>query len=211
MSVIRTPYSSVNGPFRPHLPVVFAYNNKHSPRTIGLMDSGADHTLVPYSLGMQIGFPEKSDDEVLMSVGGISGSLNYLERNCWIYILSPKKEIIGFKETVWWVYPNDEIKQSLERTLSEYVELFKLQQQSKEGTALWNHFENAKQGEIDKRIMLNNILETDVLFGRRFFNNFKFVQFFQRDRVAEDSCYFNLGLDPEKIAVTIPRNKDVPK
>ena len=47
------------------------------------------------------------------------------------------------------------------------------------------------KGTIDSLVGISNKLETGVLLGRPFFDNFDFIQFIHQDRNREDKCYFN--------------------
>jgi hypothetical protein len=179
---------------------VFFYNNKTSPKHFCLLDSGADHTLIPFSLGKDIGFSPKGTDEKLNLVSGISGSQSFLVRNCRVYISDVKKKMVyGFDESVWWIYPDDEMLKKEKNILDEYKFLQDIESQSKPGTTLSTVLKKRMYDAYLNLINLNSTLDTGVLLGRTFFNNFMYIQFCQRDRDQENSCFYVYQLNDKMV------------
>lgn len=198
----RVPYTDVGGRHRPYLEVAFLDETGAtcSSKTFAMIDSGADHTLVPYSLGNSIGLAAPTAAEVLASVGGVGGQQSYIERNCQIAVANRTSgEIYVFNETVWWIYPDEQTRAEQERLQNAYKQFTTLQEQSIPDTDLYAYFENEKTQVIQELNAISNRLETDVLLGRPFFDNFEFIQFFHKDRNREERCFFNY-----KVAVGKP-------
>ena len=107
-------------------------------------------------------------------------------------------------ETVWWIYP-DAIMQAEQKKLAQsYAEFSSLQAQSVPNTNLHHHFEGQKQQVIQDLVKISNRLETGVLLGRPFFDNFEFIQFCHKDRNREDRCFFNYKVAQGKPAKILP-------
>ncbi len=198
----RVPYVSTGGRARPYLEVVFAdiSRTKESTKRFAMVDSGADHTVIPYSLGVAIGLAEPTAEETVSSVGGVGGSSSYLERECHIYLTNPQtNEQYIFKETVWWIYPDQAMLAEYQAHVENYNKHENYQTQTKEGTDLHVHFENEKQKIIEAVQAINNKLEgIDILLGRPFFDNFDFIQFMHKDRNKEERCFFNYKVNKKR-------------
>lgn len=203
----KAPYTIIGGKHRPYLEVVFnnKKNNKNSSKTFALVDSGADHTVIPFSLGTSIGLQKPTEEEKLASVGGVGGNLSYIERECNLYMVNRlKNEIYVFKETVWWIYPDDSTQKRQAELLESYKSLSGLKSQCYSGTELHTHFENQMKGVMREIIDINNKLDTSVLLGRPFFDNFDFIQFCHKDREMEEKCFFNYKVTKGKPVEIIP-------
>ena len=191
----KVPYTIFEGKHRPYLEVVFhnQKNSNSSSKTLAMVDSGADHTLIPFSTGLSIGLEIPSDTERLANVSGVGGgSLSYIERECNIYVSNLlNNKVYIFKETVWWVYPDNRTLQQQKNLIERYKLENELKADCKEGTKLFSHFERQMEQVIQELISLNNRLEPGVLLGRPFFDNFEFIQFCHKDREREDKCFFN--------------------
>ncbi|MEW6617370.1 MAG: hypothetical protein AB1333_03040 [Patescibacteria group bacterium] len=170
-----------------------------------MVDSGADHTVIPFSIGAFIGLTEPTQEEKLANVSGVGGNLSYIERKCRIYVANRmRNKTYGFDETVWWIYPDADTQKQQESLAKTLQELQVLQAQSYPGSDLFNHFENQKKQTIDNFIAIANKLETGVLLGRPFFDNFDFIQFFHKDRSREDRCFFNYKVANNKAVEVLP-------
>lgn len=203
----RVPYTNFNWRHRPYLEVLF-FNpalNKVSQKTLALVDSGADHTVIPYSIGSYIALENPTGEERLANVSGVGGNLSYIERNCHIYLYNRfKNEIYTFNETVWWIYPDNETQKRTRELFDNYRGLENLKRQCIRDTDLMKYFESEMKKVIADITTINNKLEVNVLLGRPFFDNFDFVQFFHKDRQREDICSFNYKVKAHKIIQTIP-------
>jgi hypothetical protein len=207
-------YTFDKGRHRPYLEIIvanyipnslFVSANQMSPRILGLVDSGADHTLLPYSIGKSIGLLEQQEEESPIDVGGVGGNINCLERKCVIYIANKlKKEVYRFAETVWWKVPTASVKEDLEKLTKDFSENENLLQQSKEGTELHDHFRSRMEVIRRQVSAINATLEGDPLIGRPFFDNFEFIQFNHNDRQHEEKCFFNYKVKKSKIMELIP-------
>lgn len=196
------PYTSVGGRYRPYLEVIFSNEStkKSSNKTFAMLDSGADHTVIPYSLGVLMELEQPTEEERLNLVCGVGGNLSYIERKCKIYINNPsKKEIYGFDETVWWIYPNETTKKEQEDLIQNFKNYQGLQAQCIKDTELYSHFGEKIQETIDSLNLISGRLEVEVLLGRCFFNNFEFIQFCHKDRIKEEKCFFNYKVDSKKV------------
>ncbi len=206
----RLPYTEINGKHRPYMEVLFCNPliDANSSKTFALVDSGADHTLIPYSIGSYIGLPVPTAEEELSSVNGVGGDVSYISRDLQIYLANrSKNKIYVFNETVWWLYPNKEMETELKDLEKEYKECENLQSQSIEGSDLHSHFENQKTIMSNSYSEIMKRLEGEVLLGRPFFNNFEFIQFFHKDREQEDRCFFNYKVITDKVVNTL----DIPR
>ncbi|OGD63030.1 hypothetical protein A2160_05290 [Candidatus Beckwithbacteria bacterium RBG_13_42_9] len=206
MGLCRVPYISLdNKHYRPSLEVIFHFNKVSTPITFGLVDSGADHIVIPYSLGSRIGLPSPTNQEQLLSASGVGGSVNYVEKQCTVFLINkPNKLMYGFKETVWWIYPNKALLKQMSDLMARHQRLKKYQDQCKPNTELGGYFKNEMNTVFHELVSLNNKLEeAGVLLGRPFFNNFRFIQFFQKDRGVEKTCFFNYQINKKKVNSTI--------
>ena len=203
----KVPYTLINGRYRPYLEIIF-HNpkiNKSTSKTFAMVDSGADHTVIPFSMGKLIGLDDPNEAEVLANVSGVGGNLSYIQRDCNIYLTNQlKKEIYVFKETVWWIYPDKNTLDEQKRLIDEFTNFNNLQQQCKPDTELFKHFQIQQNLTIAKLSGISNKLETGILLGRPFFDNFEFIQFLHKDRNQEDKCYFNYKVKNSKIIETLP-------
>jgi len=195
-------YSKINGKYRPYLELVFKNNGtgKESQRVFAMVDSGADHTVIPFSLGSFIGFNAPTEQEVLASVSGVGGNLSYLERRCQIQLFdNTNKEIITFDETVWWIYPDDQARLQIKQLFEKYQNFERLKGQCIPETDLNNYFGLEMRNVINEINTINNRFESMILLGRPFFNNFEYVKFCHKDRDNEEQCYFTYKLLENKV------------
>jgi hypothetical protein len=202
------------GRYRPYLEVVFSNKiiNQDSQKTFAMVDSGADHTVIPYSVGMLIGLEKPTEREKLNSVNGVGGSLSYIERKCRIYVINKlKNKIYGFDETVWWIYPDTETQQK-QQELTKTLQLWlHYQEETPLNTDIRSAIDQEIKNTTDNLRIINSKLEIEVLLGRPFFDNFDFIQFVHRDRSKEERCYFNYNVSEKKIVetITIPQQTKI--
>lgn len=207
-SVIRVPYINPSARYRPYLEIVF--NNPKTQtlsfRNLGLVDSGADQISIPYSLGKQLQLEPPADGEEIKYLGGVSGSVSYLERTCEIYIIDvTSSKLYKFEEPVLWLHPDRKVLDQLTALSTENDNLLKIKnEQTVPNTDLAKYFENSIQQIGEKSVELLKFYESEVLLGRTFFDNFEFIQFFHRDRMKEEKCFFNYKLSQNKKFETIP-------
>jgi hypothetical protein len=208
-------YTEDKGRHRPYIDIAFsnappgqvpdAADYLISPKAFGLIDSGADHTAIPFSIGKSIGLAPLQEGEKTIIVSGIGGSIHCVERACTIFMANNlKREIYKFDETVWWKVPSEEIEQTLKGLTEKLNANIEPQKQALADTNLFKHFQvqiDQIKGEI---IAINSTLEGGVLVGRPFFNNFEFIQFNHNDRENEHKCFFNYKVKKKKIAQIIP-------
>lgn len=163
---------SVNSPYRPYLKVFF--NNPVAKLTnarLALVDSGADTTLMPYSLGVKIGLQPASDTELKLSSGVVGSFLN-VERDCEIALLgSENKSFFVFESNVSWAHPT-------EREVKALTSLYKLYRNITKDKAQDQSFKYVRDLILD----IQGKYETNVLLGRNFFKNFDFLQFVEKSR-----------------------------
>ncbi len=203
----KVPYTEIGGRHRPYLEVVFSNpdNSTVSNKTFAMVDSGADHTIIPFSLGSSIGLSVPPEEERLASISGVGGDLSYIERRCRIYLANKLTDkVYSFDETVWWIYPDAQMQAEQRSLVKNFEDLEKLRLQSVPGTELHTFFEGEKKKVIDNLLKILNRLETGTLLGRPFFDNFEFIQFCNRDRHREDRCYFNYKVAKGKPAEIKP-------
>lgn len=203
----RVPYTDIGGRHRPYLEVVFSdeTRGKHSNKTFAMVDSGADHTVIPYSLGSAIGLAAPTEAEQLANVSGVGGNLSYIERKCHIYLANrATNKVYVFKETVWWIHPDAATLAQQQQLIQTFGSFANLQTQTIPSTELHVHFENEKLRVIGELTKISNRLETSVLLGRPFFDNFEFIQFFHRDRSREDKASFNYKVANKKPVEIVP-------
>ncbi len=206
--ITKIPYINPSGRYRPYFEIVLSNPGKSTTtnKTFALVDSGADHISVPYSIGKQLQLDPPTKDEQIKSLSGVSGSITYLERTCDIYLADLKKsEMYKFSESVWWIHPDREILDSLDKILQEFNILLELGDKSKNNSAEVQKYIEEKQ--LDLGLIYSQIIrfyEGEVLLGRTFFDNFDFIQFFHRDRNNEEKCFFNFQLSKLKKAQIFP-------
>ncbi len=203
----KVPYTSVAGKHRPYLEVFFTdiLVKKLSTKTFAMVDSGADHTVLSFSLGQQIGLEPPSDQEILANMAGVGGSLSYIERKCRIYIADKHNNLYyGFDETVWWIYPDKAMIEETTRLLNSKLEFENLQKQCIPDTPLYKHFQNQIDITNASYATISAKLEGMLLLGRNFFNNFDFIQFLQKDKMNEEKCSFNYKVAKGKIVDSFP-------
>jgi len=203
-------YSEVAKKYRPYLEVVFcdSITGKCSQKTFGLVDSGADGIVIPYSLGKEIGLrsptaPELLDPNNIMT--GIGGDAWHVARDCKLHIVDTVNGISYiFNEHVSWIYPDPSTLQQQTELAKEFSELQLKKQEVGTNIELLNPLLSELQNIELKIQKINKSLEPDVLIGRPFFDNFKYITFWHHDRKREHECYFEYELNPEKISDTKP-------
>ena len=142
----RVPYLNLSGKHRPYLEVVFFNPNKAtlSPKFFGLLDSGADCSVIPYSLGVLLQLDNPTEKE-FSQASGVAGRLSYIERKCHIGIFNkPTNEVFTFNDEVYWAHPDMETQAKLKMLQEEYKGLEGLQGQVIVDTPLAIHFQNEK-------------------------------------------------------------------
>lgn len=198
----RFTYTLYLGKHRPYLEIEFVNPELlegKGNRTLALLDSGADHTVIPFSLGqaLQLKPPESQEYE---SASGVGGNISLISRRCRFYIVCRvHKKLYGFDERVMWAYP-DLVTQD---QLKELIDSYKLNQELRDeaigGTRLRRYFEQKIQSDRDSLKKLMDKFETGALLGRPFFSNFNNLQIFQRSREVEDVCFVTFKLLKDKI------------
>jgi hypothetical protein len=196
MAILKVPYSSLTvHNYKPYLEVYYTYNNKISPKSFSLMDSGADGNVVGYQLGKTIGLPDIKEGEDYNLVNGVGGTLLYLERSCRIYVfVKESNKVYGYEESVWWIYPSPQVKEELTALTEQHAQLSRLKTEAIPQTSL-EHYIDEQILLVRQRIQqINALLETAPLLGRPFFNNFSHVQFLQRNKSNESLCALHLDV-----------------
>ena len=129
---------------------------------------------------------------MLANAGGVGGNVSYLARQCQIHLANKtRNEVYVFEDAVWWIYPDAATQAELSKLVQDLTNFNTFQGQSIPNTDLHRHFETQKNEVIQNLLKVSNRLETGVLLGRPFFDNFEFIQFVHQDRNREDQCYFN--------------------
>lgn len=205
--IVKVPYinPNANSRYRPYLELQFSNPKSKiiSTKTLALVDSGADHTIIPFALGVNLDLPAPSpDDSEIKYLSGVVGGTSYVERECEIYIIdSQKAREFKFNETVWWIHPNKEKIKQLYELRKQYKSLSDLKTLRPE---LSNTLDPSITSlELNYKRLLDNY-QTDVLIGRPFFDNFDFIQFVHKDRNKEEKCFFVYKLSSKKSIEIIP-------
>lgn len=202
MPYVKVPYLPFLGRHRPYLEILLTNTAARtvSNKTFGLVDSGADQTVIPYSLGTQLKLDPPTAQEIIDNAGGVGGTISYIKRRCKVYLIdSVHKKLYGFTETICWTYPDRETQKQLDELVNKYSEANKFLNQSLTGSDLAKHFEDQKASIAQDYTSVLNRFETDVLLGRPFFDNFEFIQFCHKDRDREEKCFFNYRINSKKI------------
>lgn len=175
--------SDVGGVYRPKLEVLFVnHNTKENFKVLGLLDSGADSILIPYSLGLSINLPIQRRGEKLIYTGGIGGQISLLERDCLIAIAnSDGKKVFIFKAKILWAYPNENCQKELIKLLDQNKR-FKVLQSGLRDIGSKKAIDDILETNKNKLNDMLTVYETTVLLGRDFFVNFSFLQFVQKER-----------------------------
>lgn len=195
----RVPYLDLFGKYRPYLEIFLVNNNPKpniSNKTLALIDSGADYSVIPYSLGKLIKLSPITSSDKIMTGKGVSGSTSLLERKCIIYLFNKKEnKLYGINETVYWAHPDVETLKVLEDLRNRYYEMKDYElNQCQLKTKLAKYFQEEQKKILVQYTEIENFFETEVLLGRPFFDNFDFIQFFHRDRAREEKCFLTYVL-----------------
>lgn len=206
--VVKVPYINPSARYRPYMEIVFG-NSKTSTvssQTLGLVDSGADQISIPYSLGKQLQLDPPAENEEIKYLGGVSGSISYLERTCQLFLVDrASSNLYRFEEPVLWLHPDRKVLEQLAQLETQNSQLLKIKnEQTVPNSNLEKYFEENIQQLGQQSIELLKFYESEVLLGRTFFDNFEFIQFFHRDRNKEEECFFNYRLSKTKIGQVIP-------
>lgn len=188
---------SQNGSFKPYLNTGF-YNPKAGLATFqfSLVDSGADSTLIPYSLGVRLGLAEATNSELQRSLG-VSGSLLTARRSCQIALLnSTGSHLLVFDTDIHWAHPSEEELRDLKMYYSLYNNL---------------KARNPKHTALDvlkkKAEIIQFRYETNVLLGRNFFRNFEFLQFVEKTRGDTSKFIYKIRKSKISRSVKLPQQK----
>lgn len=203
---VRVPYINPSARYRPYLEIIFSNSKTQtvSSTTLGLVDSGADQISIPYSLGKQLQLEPPANLGEIKYLGGVSGSISYVERTCEIYLVDRAgSNMYEFKEPVLWLHPDLKVLEQLAALETQNNELLKFKKQAVPNTDLEKYFDDSIQQVGQKSIELLKFYESEILLGRTFFDNFDFIQFFHRDRNKEDKCFFDYVLSSRKKAQVI--------
>jgi|GEM_PF-2584907 len=174
-----------------------------------MVDSGADHTVIPFSIGSLIGLEPPTQTEILQSVTGVGGNITCIERPCCICLANRKKgNVYYFKETVTWLYPDIPTQEKLQDLLNKLKKLEEWKLQCVPGELQNNVIEQIEESKTQINNILNKF-EVNVLLGRPFFDNFNYIQFFHRDRNREDQCFLTYMVNNTKPARIIPIDESV--
>lgn len=182
---------SQKSPYKPYLKMLFSSSaTKIITSRLALVDSGADRTLIPYSLGKKIELPAASDNEITKA-GGISGFLYTVDRACEMGLLSSdNSKIFVFNTKVAWAHP-------LEKELKELDGLYTIHRILRA--------KNAGASELkaigEQIVNIQMKYEKNILLGRNFFKNFDFLQFIEKSR--GDASKFVYRIKEENITETV--------
>lgn len=160
---------------RPYLEISFYSKNGVELIRRGLVDTGADRFLLPYSLGLEVGFTASLHDmRKKPQTKGIGGDLNSLNRETEIIINHKHSgKIHKLKTSVAWIIPTEKDFNLLNK-LKDEINILRVNVQL-------NSADNAlKKLYVDKQnefAMASNSLEPDILIGREFMVNFAYLTF----------------------------------
>lgn len=160
--------------YRPYLEISFYSKNGSELITRGLIDTGADRFLIPYSLGKEIGFTaSKEDMRKKPETKGVGGELNSLDKETEVVINHRHSgKIHRIKILAAWIIPTEEEFLFLDK-LKKEIDVLKTNVQL-------NPTDELKKLYFDKQneyAIANNRLEPDILIGREFMENFAYLTF----------------------------------
>lgn len=141
----------------------------------GVVDTGADRFLLPYSLGLELGFTVSLEDmRKKPQTRGIGGVLNSLDSETQI-ILNHRHSgrVHKIITSVAWIIPTEEEFNFLNK-LKEEINVLKVTVQLNPADG------DLKKLYVDKQnkfAIANNLLEPDILIGREFMGNFSYLTF----------------------------------
>ena len=185
----------LNGVYSPYADVFFINPSTDLYiRAPGLMDSGADHTLIPLSVGREIGLKWESTDE-LKEVRGITGAMTFLEKDCTIALHnSDSTKLFLFDTRVWWAYPHKNDVDALNSLYRKSADISKALATSRkdEIKKVLTEAQNNLETEIQK---LSSAYETLTCIGRNFFSNFSFIQFSDKDSPSRSKFIYRVRED----------------
>jgi len=162
--------------YRPHLEIYFISKNGIELKRIGLMDTGADRSLVQYSLGKELGFnasPEEMRQKPMTR--GVAGALNSLDKEIEIIIKHHHSgNIHKIKTSIAWIIPTEQEFKAMNSLLAEIETLRATVQTNPRDEKLKEllHEKYNKYAEVNNRLE-----EPGVLIGREFMTNFGYLTF----------------------------------
>lgn len=186
-----------NAPHRPYLQLLFNNPKTHIIKSnLALVDSGADSTLIPYSLGVELGFSPASDLELQIS-NGVSGSIHTVKRDCTLALISSdNKKIFEFETEVSWAHPLEAERKKLEDLAKTYADLKNKNIPSTDPKMI---------STIEDYGKIALFYETNILLGRNFFVNFDFLQFVEKEDGSKSKFIYKVRRS--KISKTIQLNQ----
>lgn len=199
---IKAYYLPILGKYRPYLEVCLSNPKAKtvSNRSLGLLDSGADQTQIPYSLGIELKLDYPTDTEVIKNAGGIGGTISYITRKCNVSFVDRKRnKLYTVEEQILWTYPDKVTQTKLAGMVGQHSQLTELEKQCIAGSDLEKYFITQKKALATEYKSILDRYETSLLLGRPFFYNFEFLQFFYRNPNREDTCFFVYKINPKKI------------
>lgn len=161
--------------YRPYLEISFYSKNGSELIRRGIVDTGADRFLLPYSLGIELGFTASLHDmRKKPETKGIGGDLNSLDRETEIIINHKHSgKIHKFKIYTAWIIPTEEEFVFLNK-LKDEIGILKMNVQLNSTDSALRKLYVDKQNEY---AITNNRLEPDILIGREFMENFGYLTF----------------------------------
>lgn len=156
-----------------------------------MVDTGADRFLLPYSLGVELGFIASLEDmRKKPETKGIGGALNSLDKETEV-VLNHKHsgKIHKLKVSAAWIIPTEEEFIFLNKLKSE-IDVLKINVQLHPTDKLRQLYFD-KQNEF---AMANNRLEPDILIGREFMENFAYLTFVHEKDPSKSYFEYELRL-----------------
>lgn len=161
--------------YRPYLEIYFISKTGVEFKTTAIVDTGADRSLIRYSIGQELGF-KVSLEEIRQkpTTHGIAGSLNSLNKETEIIIRHHHSgKVHKIKTPISWIIPTEQEFNELNRLIEE-IDIIKVNIQN-------NPVNEKLKGLLHKKhteyATLNNRLEPDILIGREFMTNFGYLTF----------------------------------
>lgn len=168
--------------YRPYLQVSFTSKNGTEIKQRGIIDTGADSFLVPYNLGLELGFSaSKEDMRRKPKTQGIGGYINSTERTAEIIINHIHSEKVHrIKTPIAWIIPTESLFEKIEKMKDE-INVIKVSLQQTPDEKL----KELLRIKINEYVEELNLLETEILIGREFMKNFTYIRFVHEEDASK--------------------------
>lgn len=160
--------------YRPYLQISFASKNGTEIKQRGIIDTGADSFLIPYSLGLELDFTASKEDMCKKpKIQGVGGYINSADRETEITINHAHSgRIHRIKTPIIWIIPTESLFEKIGKMKAE-IDVIKTTLQQTPDEKLKELLRN----KINEYVGELNLLETEILIGREFMKNFTHIKF----------------------------------